>query len=61
MILSKLSPWDHLPGILIVREAGGIDNHFDKRPYNFNQKSKNLIVSNSKRLNIEIINKIKEL
>ena len=61
VILSKLSPWDHLPGILIIRESGGKDNHFNKQPYKFNQKSKNLIVSNSRRLNIEIINKIKEL
>ena len=28
-ILSNLSPWDHIPGILIVREAGGFDIHFD--------------------------------
>ena len=60
-ILSKLSPWDHLPGVLIVREAGGNDQHFDGTPYQFNQKCNNLIVSNSKYLNIEIINKLKEL
>ena len=22
-ILSKLSPWDHIPGILLVKESGG--------------------------------------
>ena len=60
-LLSKLSPWDHLPGILIVREAGGHDSHFDNKPYIFNQKYENLIVSNSKELNLEIINKLKEI
>jgi len=61
VILSKLSPWDHLPGILMVRETGGVDSHFDNKTYRFNQKSKNLIVSFSRKLNKEIINKIKEL
>ena len=60
VILSKLSPWDHLAGVLLVREAGGNDSHFDNLSYKFNQKSNNLIVSSSKNLNIEIINKIKE-
>ena len=60
-LLSKLSPWDHLPGILIVREAGGNDSHFDNMPYIFNQKYENLIVSNSRELNLEIINKLKEI
>jgi Archaeal fructose-1,6-bisphosphatase and related enzymes of inositol monophosphatase family len=57
-ILSKLSPWDHLSGVLMVREAGGCDSHFDKLNYKFNKKCKNLIVSNSRKLNMEIINKI---
>jgi len=39
-ILSKLSPWDHIPGILIVREAGGFDIHFDKTPYEYNIEKK---------------------
>ena len=39
-ILSKLSPWDHIPGILIVREAGGFDIHFDKTSYEHNIKKK---------------------
>jgi len=61
VILSKLSPWDHLTGVLLVREAGGNDSHFDNLSYKFYQKSNNLIVSSSRNLNIEIINKIKEL
>ena len=44
----------------MVREAEGYDSHFDNSSYKFNQKSNNLIVSSSKNLNIEIINKIKE-
>ncbi len=60
-LLSKLSPWDHLPGILIVREAGGHDSHFNNMPYIFNRKFENLIVSNSRNLNLEIIKKIKEI
>ena len=41
-ILSKLSPWDHLPGILLLREAGGFDSYFDKGIYNhcFQKKTK---------------------
>ena len=61
IILSKLSPWDHLSGVLLVREAGGNDSHFNNLSYKFNKKSNNLIVSSSRKLNIEIINKIKEL
>ena len=61
VILSKLSPWDHLAGVLVVRESGGYDSHFDNLSYKFNQKSNNLIVSSSKELNMEILKKIKEL
>ena len=59
-ILSNLSPWDHIPGILIVREAGGFDIHFDKTPYAHNIEKKNLVVSGSITLQNEIINLIKE-
>ena len=59
-ILSKLSPWDHIPGILIVREAGGTDIHFDLTKYKHNIRKNNLIVSNSIMLQNEIINLIKE-
>ena len=57
-LLSKLSPWDHLPGVLIVREAGGHDSHFDNLPYQFNQISENLIVSSSKELNNNLLKNI---
>tara|TARA_Y100000741_G_scaffold178971_1_gene135954 strand:- start:84 stop:887 length:804 start_codon:yes stop_codon:yes gene_type:complete len=60
-ILSKLSPWDHIPGILLLREAGGFDTHFDNTKYKNNIKKNNLIVSNSNILQNEIINLFKEL
>ena len=55
-ILSRLYPWDHIPGVFIVRIAGGHDCHFDKLEYKFYNNSNNLIVSNSKKLNYEILN-----
>ena len=54
-ILSRLYPWDNLPGVFIVRQAGGHDCHFDKKEYSFYDHSKNLIVSNSKNLNYDIL------
>ena len=57
-LLSRLYPWDHIPGVFIVRQAGGHDCHFDKKEYKFYEDSKNLIVSNSKNLNYDILNLI---
>ena len=57
-ILSKLSPWDHLPGVLIVKEAGGSILHFDKSDYNHLTEKKNLVVANSFFLQNKIINLI---
>ena len=57
-ILSKLSPWDHIPGVLFVREAGGSDIDFDHQPYNFTKKNNNLIVGNSKEFNLQILDKL---
>jgi len=59
-ILSRLYPWDHIPGVFIVRQAGGHDCHFDKIEYKFYENSKNLIVSNSMNLNYDILNLIEE-
>ena len=58
-ILSKLSPWDHIPGILIIRESGGIDIHFDNTNYQHNIEKNNLVVSGSTKLNKEIFNLIR--
>ncbi len=57
-VLSRLYPWDHIPGVFIVRQAGGHDCHFDKKEYKFYENSKNLIVSNSMNLNYDILNLI---
>ena len=59
-IMSKLSPWDHLPGILLVKESGGFIKHFDETLYNHTIESKNLVVTNSINLLIEILDLIKE-
>ena len=57
-LLSRLYPWDHIPGVFIVRQSGGHDCHFDKKEYKFYKDSRNLIVSNSKSLNYDILNLI---
>lgn len=57
-ILSKLSPWDHIPGILFVKEAGGSILHFDQTEYNHLILKNNLIVAGSKILQNEICNLI---
>ena len=57
-LLSRLYPWDHIPGVYIVRQAGGHDCHFDKKEYKFYENSQNLIVSNSTNLNYDILNLI---
>ncbi len=59
-LLSRLYPWDHIPGVFIVRQAGGHDCHFNKIKYKFYDNSKNLVVSNSQKLSNEILNLIGE-
>ena len=59
-LLSRLHPWDHIPGVFIVRQAGGHDCHFNKKEYTFYEDSKNLVVSNSQKLSNEILNLIGE-
>ena len=59
-LLSRLHPWDHIPGVFIVRQAGGHDCHFNKKEYKFYEDSKNLVVSNSQKLSNEILNLIGE-
>lgn len=33
LMYNRLLPWDHLPGVLLHREAGGYVAHFDGSPY----------------------------
>ena len=46
-LLSRLYPWDHIPGVFIVRQSGGHDCHFDKKEYKFlndiNETMKNTV------------------
>ena len=55
-LLSRLHPWDHIPGVFIIRQSGGHDCHFDKKEYKFYKNSRNLIVSSSKSLSYDILN-----
>ena len=59
-LLSRLYPWDHIPGVYIVRKSGGHDCHFDKKEYKFYKNSNNLVVSNSKVLSNKILKLIEE-
>jgi len=59
-ILSRLFPWDHIPGILLIRESGGSVIHFDKSQYNHTVDKHNLIVTNYNELKKEIMNLITE-
>jgi len=59
-ILSKLSPWDHISGILLLREAGGFDSYFDAGRYNHCFVKKNLVVANNSEIGNEILSIIKE-
>ena len=59
-LLSRLYPWDHIPGVYIVRKSGGHDCHFDRLKYKFYKNSNNLIVSNSELLSNKILKLIEE-
>ena len=59
-ILSQLPPWDHIPGILLVKESGGYVKHFDENVYNPMRRDNNLVVTNSFNLLNEILNLIRE-
>ncbi|HVY29171.1 MAG TPA: inositol monophosphatase family protein [Polyangiaceae bacterium] len=41
----RLLPWDHAPGALIVREAGGVVRHPDGRDYGIFDKSESTILA----------------
>ena len=60
IILSKLLPWDHIPGVLLVKESGGLILHFDKSEYNHSIPKNNLIVTNSIKLQNKIFNLIED-
>ncbi|MGI4746912.1 MAG: inositol monophosphatase family protein [Janthinobacterium lividum] len=43
LIFNRLMPWDHLPGWLLHREAGGYCAHFDGTPYRATDRSGGLL------------------
>jgi len=43
VVFNRLMPWDHLPGVLIHHEAGGVAARFDGSPYLPGQTSGGLI------------------
>lgn len=47
ILYSRLKPWDHLPGSLLVREAGGVVKKWDGHPYEVQDHYAGLIVTNS--------------
>ncbi len=47
-VYSRLKPWDHLPGSLIVTEAGGYIAKWNGQPYELSDQYAGLIVTNSK-------------
>ncbi len=47
-VYSKLMPWDHLPGALMVQEAGGYVAKWDGQPYQVKDLDAGLISANSK-------------
>jgi fructose-1,6-bisphosphatase/inositol monophosphatase family enzyme len=44
-IFSHMKPWDHLAGVLMVQEAGGIVTKFDGSPYNITDEKGGIIVA----------------
>ncbi len=43
LLFSKLMPWDHAPGVLLHREAGGFSARLDNRPYGLGETSGGLL------------------
>jgi fructose-1,6-bisphosphatase/inositol monophosphatase family enzyme len=43
LLFSKLMPWDHAPGVLLHREAGGFSARLDKRPYGLDETTGGLL------------------
>jgi fructose-1,6-bisphosphatase/inositol monophosphatase family enzyme len=47
-VYSRLKPWDHLPGALLVEEAGGYLAKWDREPYTPQDDSVGLMVTTDK-------------
>ncbi len=44
-IYHRLHPWDHMPGLLLVQEAGLVVRHFDGKTYNPRVQRQGLLVA----------------
>ena len=47
VVYSRLKPWDHLPGALLVREAGGVVRKWDGQDYGVSDLYAGLLIANS--------------
>lgn len=45
LLYGHTNPWDHLPGTLMVREAGGAVAHADGTPYDARSEGRGLVVA----------------
>ena len=45
VLYGHTNPWDHLPGTLMVREAGGAASHRDGTPYTARSGAAGLVVA----------------
>ncbi len=43
LLFSRLMPWDHAPGVLLHREAGGFSARLDKHPYGIDRTAGGLL------------------
>ena len=49
MLFWRTLPWDHAPGVLLVREAGGVARRFDGAEYHPADDDKGLLVAADER------------
>jgi fructose-1,6-bisphosphatase/inositol monophosphatase family enzyme len=45
LLYGHTNPWDHLPGTLMVAEAGGASAHADGAPYTARSTGRGLVVA----------------
>ncbi|GEM_PF-92150 len=55
-IFSHMKPWDHLAGVLMVQEAGGIVTKFDGSPYKITDEHGGIVVAT----HADVMNQVQE-
>ncbi|MEN3929486.1 inositol monophosphatase [Microvirga sp. W0021] len=58
VIFWRSLPWDHVPGALFVREAGGVSKRLNGRDYKASEKGKGLIVACNEHVYEEVCDKV---